>query len=168
MSIERPIPGAPPSDQQTYYGVEDICAAAFALCWLKEDSWSLPDEDTSGKRVDLEQESFWLRDCFLRVLQDAIESDPEPDSMGDSFDIYQSIELGREGTPEWTSLEWVFEGRDDQGAYCFALRVTGSDDSAIWLDGEAVQDKTAALAVVEKCRGALLAAHGKDAAYGRD
>jgi hypothetical protein len=136
-----PFDAAPPADQQTYSTVRDLIAAAFTLCDVsKSRNWTLPMTYTDGTPCDLRRDHLALCGMFLDCLEFAVEADIEPDTLfADLGEERQGLEWGREGTDEWTRVEWSCDGRSTNGDYCFSLTCTDADTSSIWLESDGIK-----------------------------
>lgn len=148
--------GPLPSDQQSYDDIRDMIRAMFAVCNLEAEHWELPKTDSRGSIPDLKSDTRWLREYFLDSLEFAIDADAEPDTLFDDFgEEVMGLEFGRDGTKEWCRIETRFDGRNIDGDYALSVSCTGSDDTAVWLESSAMEDRANVLAAIEEARQAI-------------
>jgi hypothetical protein len=135
---QYPFDGSLPGDGDKYDSVRGLISAAFCLCNLsKSQNWTCPETYTDGTPCDLFDDSNILRGYFLDSLEFALDSNAGPDTLyTDLGERPDGIEWGREGSKDWTRIEWRFNGRDTDGHWCFSLSCTASDDTSIWLESD--------------------------------
>lgn len=148
--------GPLPADQQSYNDIRDMISAMFAACDLTADHWNLSAVDSQGEPADMEADTRWLREYFLDSVEFALDANADPDTLFDDFgEEVMGLEFGREGTEEWCRIEVRFDGRNIDGDYAFSVSCTGSDDTAVWLEPEAMADRDDVLRAIAEARQAI-------------
>jgi len=157
---------APNHADASYAGarrIEEFIAYGFATCWLSPDDFSL--------WWRLEQHDIqWLRECFLRVLEDVLllwydEGHdwelPQADFGDVSNDACLNVGNSDEGEPEELMLQWRPEHFNYEVlAMSFGRTVmasdtpgaTGGDDSVIFLAREAIVDRARVRCAIQWAR----------------
>lgn len=148
--------GPLPADQETFYDLRRMVRGLFAICDLEGVHWNLPKVDSQGDRVDLADSTRWLRSHVLDSVEFALDSGANPDTLFEDFgEEFQGMEFGREDSEEWCRIEARFDGRADDGAWAWSVSVLGEDDSAVWLDKEAMTDREGVQAAIKEAREAI-------------
>lgn len=164
--IENPMGGHLPSDQETFHSAEAFIASCLVLCYLKNtDWWSLPSVDTQGDPVNMDNETYWLREYFLRCVEFALTTKAKPGTLFDDFgEERNGLEFGIETSPEWVRVEWQFDGRGskaDGAPWAFSLHCTKGDDSAVWVEDSVMRNKRRLKAAIAKARNLIKLGDGR-------
>jgi len=157
---------APNHADASYAGarrIEQFIAYGFSTCWLSPDDfalwWRLEQHDIQ-----------WLRECFLRLLEDVLllwygEGDewelPATDFGDVSNDATLIVGNSDEGESEELMLQWRPEHLDNEvlamSFGCIVLTsdtpdATGGDDSVIFLDRSAMEDRARVRCAIQWAR----------------
>ncbi len=160
MGFYCPPNGSTP-DYIVYHDFESWLAYGMVMCWLSHDP-SDPNADSNMSRPVTRGDVEDLRDLFLNVVEFVVEAlwtkEYEPghgDIDGDQ--VYVTIakegENGDSYDHDATHITWRVRLDDDSAM--FVMDISGSDDHAIWLAYDSLDDRLKVLEALQKARATM-------------